>query len=117
MVRQRLTEVNPVDHLKAPRDTRPVEMKAITAEDLRSIWRAALDSGKRDFAMITLMATTGIRAGELVSMSLTHVDLKQGMAWVNGKRGWRKVFLGKSSIQAIRITYRNADLGNMMPCG
>ncbi|MFZ4850893.1 MAG: site-specific integrase [Caldilinea sp.] len=81
MVRQRLTEVNPVDHLKAPRDTRPVEMKAISAEDLRAIWRAAMDSGKRDFAMITLMATTGIRAGELVSMALTHLDLKQGMAW------------------------------------
>ena len=77
-------------------------MKAISAEDLRAIWRAAMDSGKRDFAMITLVATTGIRAGELVSMSLSHLDLKQGTAWVNGKRGWRKVFLGKASVQAIR---------------
>ena len=111
MVRQRLEMVNRVDHLKAPRDTRPVEMKAISAEDLRAIWRAALDAGKRDFAMITLMATTGIRAGELVSMSLTHLDLKQGMAWVNGKRGWRKVFLGKASVQAIQSYMRERGPG------
>lgn len=102
MVRQRLVEMNPFDHLTSPRDTRPVEMKAITPEDLRALWRAALDSSKRDFAIITLMATSGMRAGELVSMSLSQLDLKQGTAWVNGKRGWRKVFLGTASVQAIR---------------
>jgi site-specific recombinase XerD len=86
-------------------------MKAINPEDLRAIWRAAMDSGKRDFGMITLMATTGIRAGELVSMSLTHLDLKQGMAWVNGKRGWRKVFWGKASAQAIRAYLEERGVG------
>ncbi|MBU6352100.1 MAG: tyrosine-type recombinase/integrase [Chloroflexi bacterium] len=76
-------------------------MKAITAEDLRALWQAALHSGKRDFAIITLIATSGVRAGELVSMNLRQLDLRQGLAWVNGKRGWRKVFLGKASVEAI----------------
>lgn len=101
LVRQQVVEVNPFDHLAAPKDTRPVEMKAITANDLRALWQAALHSGKRDYAIITLMATSGVRAGELVSMNLRQLDLRQGVAWVNGKRGWRKVFLGKASAEAI----------------
>ncbi|MCC6457221.1 MAG: tyrosine-type recombinase/integrase [Caldilineaceae bacterium] len=102
MVRQRVVEYNPFDHLKAPKDTRPVTMKAITADNLRAIWQAALQSSPRDFAIITVMATAAIRAGELVSMDLSQLDLKQGVAWVKGKRGWRKVFLGKASVQAIQ---------------
>lgn len=96
-----LVEVNPFDHLAFPKDTRPVEMKAITVEDLRAIWSAAKRSGLRDFALITVMATVGLRAGELVSMTTSKLDLKHGTAWVFGKRGWRKVFLGKASQEAI----------------
>lgn len=101
MVRQRLVEFNPFDHLTSPKDTRPVEMKAITPEDLRSIWEAGEESSPRDFAIITVMATCGLRAGELVSMDLERLHLAQGIAWVQGKRGWRKIFLGKASIEAI----------------
>jgi integrase/recombinase XerD len=101
MVRQRLVEVNPCDHLKAPKDTRPVEMKAITPENLRCIWEASRESSPRNFAMITVMATCGLRAGELVSMDLERLHLAQGATWVQGKRGWRKIFLGKASIEAI----------------
>lgn len=101
LVRQKIVEYNPFDHLKSPKDSRPVAMKAIATEDLRAIWQAALQSGARDFAIITVMATSGVRAGELVSMTLRQLDLPKGIAWVNGKRGWRKVFLGKASIQAI----------------
>lgn len=102
MVRQSLVDYNPFDHLKAPRDTQPVEMKAIAPENLRAIWKAALSSSKRDFALITVMATSGVRAGELVSMDLKHINLKAGEVWVYGKRGWRKVFLGKASVETIQ---------------
>lgn len=101
MVRQRLIEYNPFDHLKAPKDTRPVEMKAIIPEDLRGILKASKESSARDYAIITVMATCGLRAGELVSMDLERLNLIQGVAWVHGKRGWRKIFLGRTSIDAI----------------
>lgn len=101
MVRQRLVEYNPFDHIQTPKDNRPVAMKAIRPEDLRSIWQAALKSGTRDFALITLMATSAVRAGELVNMKLSQINLKNGEVWVEGKRGWRKVFLGKASLQAV----------------
>ena len=111
MVRQGLVEINPFDHLKAPKDTRPVEMKAITPEDLRAIWRAALRSGPRDFAIITLMATSGMRAGELVSMTLSQLDLRRGIAWVKGKRGWRKIFLGDAGLEAIQAVSERTQPG------
>ena len=111
MVCQQVAEANPFDHLSSPKDTRPVAMKAIAAEDLRAIWQVALESSKRDFAILTVMATSGVRAGELVSMNLRQLDLKQGIAWVQGKRGWRKVFLGKASIQAIQAYLQERPTG------
>jgi site-specific recombinase XerD len=107
MVRQQVVDYNPFDHIKPPKDKRPAVMKAITTEDLRAIWQAAMQSSPRDFAIIIVMATSGVRAAELVSMNLRQLDLRQGVAWVKGKRGWRKVFLGKASVQAIQ-TYLKA---------
>ena len=101
MVRQRLVEYNPFDHLKMIKDEQPVQMKAISVDDLVAIWRASRKSSARDFAIVTIMATTGIRAGELVSMSLKRLNLKRGEAWVTGKRGWRPVYLGEMSVRAI----------------
>lgn len=116
MVRQQVVEYNPFDHIKPPKDKRPAVMKAITTEDLRAIWQAALQSNVRDFAIITVMATSGVRAGELVSMNLHQLDLRQGIAWVKGKRGWRKVFLGKASVQAIQtyLKERPANKGDAL---
>lgn len=113
MVRQRLCELNPFDHIRQPHDNRPPAMKAIRAEDLRDLWSAAQRSGKRDFAIVTVLATTGMRAGELASMKVSEINLETGEAWVAGKRGYRQVFLGKASVAAIRhyLAERPADQG------
>ena len=34
-------------------------------------------------------------------MRRSQIDAKEGSTWVDGKRGWRKVYLGKASMQAI----------------
>jgi integrase/recombinase XerC len=102
MVRQRVVEYNPFDHLRPIKDDRPVVMKAITAEDLRAIWNEAKGSNRRDLAIITVLGTTGVRAGELVSMEIARLDLKKGGSWVHGKRGWRKLVLGAMGVQVIK---------------
>ncbi len=102
MVRQGVVDYNPFDHLKPIRDSRPVEMKAISQADLLAIWQAAKRSGRRDLAIITILGTTGVRAGELVSMDIDRLDLKDGRCWVHGKRGWRKLLLGTMGVQAIK---------------
>lgn len=114
MVRQRLMEYNPFDHLSCSPDKQVAEMKAITPEDLRALRETAQSSGKRDYAIITVLATSGIRAGELVSMQVQHLNLKTGKALVYGKRGWRKVFLGKESVDAIEayMAERQTDKGD-----
>jgi site-specific recombinase XerD len=43
-------------------------------------------------------------------------SVRASVAWVKGKRGWRKVFLGKSSVQAIQsyLKERPANKGDML---
>lgn len=102
MVRQKVVEDNPFDHLKIPRNSNPAKSRAIKPNDLMAIWKVSLSSSKRDFALITVLATTGVRASELVSMSLRDMDLAEGTIGVTGKTGWREVILGKASVQAIQ---------------
>ncbi|MBX3054199.1 MAG: tyrosine-type recombinase/integrase [Caldilineaceae bacterium] len=102
MTRQHEVEYNPFAHLEAPKDNRPPQMKAISAEDLKTLWKEARNTSARDFALVTVLATTGIRAGELASMTTDQLDLAKGETWVKGKRGWRKVFLGKVCIEALQ---------------
>ncbi|RMH36453.1 MAG: hypothetical protein D6694_13880 [Gammaproteobacteria bacterium] len=102
MTRQREVEYNPFAHLQAPKDDRPPQMKAITAEDLRKLWNYARRTGAREFALVTVLATTGVRAGELASMTIDQLNLTKGEAWVCGKRGWRKIFLGEVCVEALR---------------
>jgi site-specific recombinase XerD len=47
-----------------------------------------------------------MRAGELVSMRLSRLELKDSSAWVDGKRGWRKAYLGQTAVQAIEAYLR-----------
>ena len=99
--RQRLVEDNVFAHLSAPKDSRPMQMKAIDPDDLQAIWQTARRTSARDYAIITVVATCGLRAGELISMDTQRLDIQQGVAWVEGKRGWRKIFLGQASVEAI----------------
>lgn len=113
MVRQQQVEYNPFGHIPRAKDDRPVDMKAIHVEDLKAIWHAARRSSKRDYAIVTTLATTGIRAGELVSMTTSRLNLKRGEAWVHGKRGWRQIFLGQTCVDAVQayVTERPTDQG------
>ncbi len=102
LVKQRVVEYNVFDHLTYTPDKQMVEMKAVCPEDLRALREAAKESGVRNYALVTVLATSGVRAGELVSMKLKHLTLATGEVLVYGKRGWRKVYLGKESTEAIK---------------
>ncbi len=55
--------------------------------------------GLRDRALVMTLFDTGVRAGELVSMSLPDWDRRT--TWVVGKTGYRQVFLGTATLQAV----------------
>jgi integrase/recombinase XerD len=69
---------------------------------------------RRDEAIARLMAETGARAGEVLSMSLTDVDLQQGLATVQRGKG-RIIPFGPQTAAAVdryiraRRTHRLAD--------
>ena len=92
---------SPCDGIKLTRyriDPQPLysmdEIKAILAScDLKT------PSGVRDYAIIMVLFDTGVRVGELISMS--PPDWKNRLVKVDGKTGVRYVPLGLSSLQAL----------------
>ncbi|MCZ7568790.1 MAG: tyrosine-type recombinase/integrase [Ardenticatenaceae bacterium] len=96
---------DPAEGLKMP--ARPdVEPKAVAREDLWSLLQAARESGPREYAIVLFLADTGCRAGGLVSLTLSSLDLPRGVATVKekgrggGKR--RRVHLLKATVEALR---------------
>ena len=70
------------------------EIKALLAScDLKT------PSGVRDYAIVIVLFDTGVRVGELISMSPPY--WKYRLVKVDGKTGVRYVPLGLSSLQAL----------------
>jgi len=92
---------SPCDGIKLTRyriDPQPLysmdEIKALLAScDLKT------PSGVRDYAIIMVLFDSGVRVGELISMS--PPDWKNRLVKVDGKTGVRYVPLGLSSLQAL----------------
>lgn len=83
-------DTDPIAGLKPPKlDTKVAD--PLTEDELKALIKAC--SGRdfrerRDEAMVRLMAETGVRADELVSMKVSEVDLQRGIAIVyRGKGG------------------------------
>jgi site-specific recombinase XerD len=71
-------------------------IKVLTGAELEKIFAYMLKSyrlnsynGKRDLAIIALLADSGIRRGELLSMKVTDLDLENNRCLVRGKTGER----------------------------
>lgn len=66
---------------------------------LRSV-RTDSTTGYRDRAMLELLYSTGIRAGEVLGLDVAHIDLKNATALVYGKgRKERVVPIGKTALR------------------
>jgi site-specific recombinase XerC len=77
-------DANPILGVKPPKLDSKVT-QALSDEQLKALLGACKGKtllDRRDEAVVRLMAETGARAGEILSMSLTDVDLTQGLATV-----------------------------------
>src|SRR5215217_7062421 len=114
-------DTNPILDAKPPKLDAKVT-PALTDEQLKRLIKAC--NGKdlidrRDEAIVRLMAETGLRAGEVIGMQLTDVDLTSGVATVRRGKGGRgrTVPFGPQTAAAIdryirtRRTHRLADTG------
>lgn len=82
-------DANPLIGVKPPKLDHKV-VDALTDEQLRLLIKACAGKDlidRRDEAIIRLMTETGLRAGELISMQTSDLDLQQGRATVRRGKG------------------------------
>jgi site-specific recombinase XerD len=107
-------------------DLRPpkLDVKAIqplSDDDLRALLKACAGPelrDRRDEALVRLMAETGLRAGEAVSLQLSDVDLPRGIALVRRGKGGRgrPIPVGAQAAKALD-RYIRARRGHRLAAG
>ncbi len=94
---------DPTSSLKLPTFRTP-PMPAYTPAEVKRLLLACdrrSRQGLRDYAALLVLYDTGLRAGELVSMTCEGLDWERGAAQVRGKTGAREVPLGAVALQAL----------------
>lgn len=100
---------NPAKHIKAPKKKKLLP-KAIAVDDINQLLDAPekiFDFTKpmhvRNYAILELLYSTGVRVNELVSLNLSDIDVNDGKARVLGKGNKeREVFIGRKAIKALK---------------
>jgi site-specific recombinase XerD len=114
-------DTDPLLGMKQPQLDRKV-VEALTDDELRRLIKACQGKSlkdRRDEALVRLMAETGMRAGEVIGMQTTDIDLQGGLATVRRGKGGkgRTVPFSAQTATAIdrylraRRTHRLADTG------
>ncbi len=114
-------DADPLLGMKQPQLDRKV-VEALTDDELRGLIKACQGKSlkdRRDEALVRLMAETGMRAGEVIGMQTTDVDLQRGLVTVRRGKGGkgRTVPFSVQTSTAIdrylraRRTHRLADTG------
>jgi site-specific recombinase XerD len=96
---------SPMDRMKPPR-LPEAPPPVLRDADLRAVIAACERDktfyGRRDEAIVRVLADTGIRRGELLGIELEHVDLEDGRLRVTGKGSrTRDVAIGAQTVRAI----------------
>ena len=103
---QGLISENPTGDVQGVRQQQAVRPKALDGIELRRLLREVHKSGnKRDIAIIEVLANTGLRVGELVSLAMEDVELseRKGQVTVRSGKGakYRQVPLNADARRAL----------------
>src|SRR5216683_5314279 len=105
LVREGLLELNPAKLVSTPRLEKKLPVHLSIEEAIKFVETPDLetDLGKRDRAMLELMYATGVRVAELTKMNLGHVDFKNRLIRVSGKRRKERIVpFGEPALDALR---------------
>jgi len=107
-------EESPMKRLKRPRVPRR-KPKAVSARQFVALLEAAQDyhdpiQGFRNVALLAVLADTGARISEVVSLSSETLDLNARRAWVESKGYEREVFFSEFTRKLMRrwLDYRES---------
>lgn len=103
--RRKKIKVKPTDNLEAPKmeDRVPVHMAGSQVERLKSALSGDGFTDRRDAAIVLCLYYTGMRSGELVTLTLEDIDLDERELVVMGKgKKQRKLPIAVALVQALR---------------
>ncbi len=72
---------------------------------LKTIKNNAMPAGFRDWAMILMLLDTGLRASELVGLTMDNVNLEEGMVKVFGNGSKERIVLFGARVQKVLWKY------------
>ncbi len=114
LLKKRLADNNPAQHVKAPKQARKLP-KTLDVDQINGLLEAGTNSALeiRDLAMFELFYSSGLRLSELAALDLSDVDLPDNSLIVRtGKGGKSRILpIGSKAVTAInnwlqqRLTY------------
>ncbi len=93
LIREEIINSNPFFKVRVPKPPRKI-IPTFSERQLNAIFKSintATPVGFRDYSMILTLLDTGLRASELVGLSMNNVNLEDGMVKVNGKGNKERV--------------------------
>ena len=104
LLKNRLTDSNPAQYIKAPKQARKLP-KTLDVDQISGLLEAGASSALeiRDLAMFELFYSSGLRLSELAALNLTDVDLSDNSLMVRiGKGGKSRILpVGSKAVTAI----------------
>ena len=104
LLKNQLTDNNPGQYIKAPKNTRKLP-KTLDVDQIKSLLEAGTNSTIeiRDLAMFELFYSSGIRLSELAQLNLTDIDLTDKSLMVRSGKGGKSRMLpiGSKAVAAI----------------
>ncbi len=97
-----LLTCNPLLKIKVPKAEKKI-IKALSYEDVSKLISAfnSTFEGKRNKAIILVLVDSGLRLGELLSLTMDNLNMEQQLLKVSGKTGERIVRFGRATAKAL----------------
>lgn len=105
LVREGMLEMNPAKLVSTPRLEKKLPKHLSIEEAVKFVESPdpETDLGKRDRAMLELMYATGVRVAELTKLNLGHIDFRNRLIRVTGKRRKERIVpFGEPALEALR---------------
>jgi integrase/recombinase XerC len=117
LVREGVMEQNPAKLVATPRLEKKLPKHLSIEDAIRFIETPDIetDLGKRDRAMLELMYATGVRVAELTKLNLGHIDFRNRLIRVTGKRRKERIVpFGEPALEALKayLDVRDGLLNN-----
>lgn len=106
LVREGVVEKNPAKLVATPRLEKKLPKHLSIEEAIKFVETPdlATDLGKRDRAMLELMYATGVRVAELTKLNLGHIDFRNRLIRVTGKRRKERIVpFGEPALAALKV--------------